>query len=262
MVEGLQGRPHVQRELAQGLELGNRLVGSGEPFLTPRQVTGSVTAARTPTLSHFSGVVKQVAKPPLPSCGVALGRGQVTCASQGEGQEGRAVPTLSLRFSPAVLRPQEPTAVPGAPCAGPSARSSPDPKTCARRSGPTPTNTAPSTGAAGAASRCGSTLPRGTPTRLWRDITLGKRDAPLLRWRTWLPRGTRLCVLCRGLCWPCCPWPWCCSRRSLGAVGSHGWGSLWLLCEGARPGLALQEEVAQVTLSVCPVLSTSCVVGP
>lgn len=27
MVAGLQGRPHMQRELAQGLELGDRLVG-------------------------------------------------------------------------------------------------------------------------------------------------------------------------------------------------------------------------------------------
>lgn len=75
--------------------------------------------------------------------------------------------------------PQELIAVPGAPCADPSPRSSPDPKICARRSGPTPTNTPQNAGAAGAASRCGLTPRRGTPTWLWPSTMPGGSD-PLL----------------------------------------------------------------------------------
>lgn len=62
MVGGLQGLCHVQRELAQGLELGNRLVGCVEQaFPHPcRQAPDSVTAAclvaeaKTPNCSCLS----------------------------------------------------------------------------------------------------------------------------------------------------------------------------------------------------------------
>ncbi|XP_068787054.1 folate receptor alpha-like isoform X2 [Struthio camelus] len=103
---------------------------------------------------------------------------------------------------------KEQTAVLGAPCAGPSPESSPAQQTCVRRSGPTPTNTPPSAGAVGAASRCGLTLPRETPTCLWQNTMLGRGERLLLGGRTRLPPSlAKRHGLCRGLPCSCCLLP-------------------------------------------------------
>lgn len=174
-------------------------VGSGNLPSTP---TGSVTAARTPESHHCSGVAQ---------LGVAMWAGDLVLPrkGRGEGQEGRAGGQegrpcpCSQGFS---LCPQGGTAVPGAPRADPSARCSPGPRTCVRRSGPARSGTAPSRGAAAAASRCGSTPPGGTPTWPWPGTMPGERDPGPARGRRWLLRGAGLAVLCPALPCSCCPW--------------------------------------------------------
>lgn len=87
---------------------------------------------------------------------------------------------LTATLSPS-LPLQGPTGAPTAPHASHSSTSSPGQRTCVRRSGPTHTNTPWSTGAAGAASRCGSTLPMGIPTWPWPSTTPRTGEMPLLR---------------------------------------------------------------------------------
>lgn len=198
MVGGLQGRPHLQGELAPGMELGHRWVGGlWEAPLNPQWQCHRCQEPREPSLP-WGGPAR---------CGDA-GR------APGPAREGLC--QRSQRFSRC---PQGGTAVPGAPRADPSARCSPGPRTCVRRSGPAPSGTAPSPGAAAAASRCGSTPPGGTPTWPWPSTMPGERDRPLARGRRGLLRGAGLAVLCRALSCSCCPWG--CSLHG-GPCEGHG----------------------------------------
>lgn len=120
----------------------------------------------------------------------------------------------SLTSPPA--HPQAPTSVPRAPCARSSSLCSLRRLRSASRSGLAPTATHPTTVAAAAASRCGSTPRRGTPMLPSPNIT------PMVM----LPQSPRALSCCS-----CCPSPyWPCSEQEGLQAGA---GSRW---SGGSPG--------------------------
>ncbi|XP_071421324.1 uncharacterized protein [Pithys albifrons albifrons] len=105
-----------------------------------------------------------------------------------------------------------PTSVPKAPCARSSSLCSPRGPRSVSRSGLAPTATHPTTVAVAAASRCGSTLHRGTPTLLSPSI---------------MPVAMALQPPHSLSCWPCCPllsWP-CSEQEELQAGAGSGWSA-------------------------------------
>lgn len=167
-----------------GIRAGTGQQVGGLCGASPGRVTAAclVSGARSPNCSCQWGCGLQGGQVTIQQLRCSDGLWAVTCSSWVEAHQ-PGVLAHGVFFS-GVVHLQEQTAVLGAPCADPSAKSSPTQKTCVRRSGPTPSNTPQSAGAAGAASRCGSTLPMETPTWLWQSTMLGKRDPRQLGGRT------------------------------------------------------------------------------